>query len=81
MVKGRTMGKLWKAIKAKGSAHYKTGGVEPLDLIRAGDMLHDKAVADVIKYAYRNRRAMNRPVNPLDIEKIRHCADIMELFV
>ena len=81
MVKKGTMDKLWKAIKAKGSAHYKGAEVEPLDLIKAGGMLQDKAVADLIKYAYRNRRERGVKVNPVDIEKIRHCADIMELFV
>jgi len=71
---------LWKAIKAKGSAHYKTGGVEPIDLIKAGEMLQDKAVSDIIKYAYRNRRSTGKPVNPEDIEKIKHYASMLELF-
>jgi hypothetical protein len=80
MVKRRTMDKLWKAIKAKGSAHYKGAEVEPLDLIKAGGMLQDKAVSDIIKYAYRNRRSTGKPVNPEDIEKIKHYASMLELF-
>jgi len=43
-------------------------------------MLQDKAISDIIKYAYRNRRATGKPVNPVDIEKIKHYADMLELF-
>ena len=77
---GTNVDKLWKAIKAKGSAHYKGAEVEPLDLIKAGEMLQDKAISDIIKYAYRNRRELKKKVNPTDLKKIRHYTDMLELF-
>ena len=58
-----------------GSEHYKTGGVEPFDLYRAGGMMRDFCAASIIKYAFRNRRALGKPVNPKDIKKIKHYAD------
>lgn len=54
----------WVELKKDGSAHYKTGGVEPIDLYIAGDMLRDGVLKDVIKYAFRSRRELN-----LDKEK------------
>ena len=71
------MSQEWDKIKLEGSEHYKTGGVEPIDLFRDGDMLRDFAVANIIKYAYRNRRALGQPVNIKDIEKIKHYADML----
>ncbi len=50
----------WESLKKKqGSKHYKTGGTEPVDLYRAGDMLKDFALCSIIKYAFRSRREMN----------------------
>jgi hypothetical protein len=72
--------KTWKELKEKGSEHYKSGRVqstEPIDLIRSGDMLRDKALSDIIKYAYRNRRAVRKKVNPSDMEKIVHYAELI----
>jgi hypothetical protein len=48
----------WQKLKQQGSEHYKTGDVEPIDLYVAGNMFHDKACSDIIKYAYRSRREM-----------------------
>lgn len=64
------------ALREDGSDHYKTGGVEPIDLYLAGGMLRDKALADIIKYAFRNRRTSGRPFNPSDMAKIEHCAKL-----
>lgn len=74
------MGALWEEIKKKGSPHYKGGKVEPIDLILEGGMLWDKAIADIIKYAYRNRRELGHRVNPLDVEKLRHCVDMLKMY-
>jgi hypothetical protein len=51
------MSKDWTKLKENGSAHYKTGGVEPVDLYLAGDMFEDFALCSIIKYAFRSRRA------------------------
>jgi len=64
-----------KVDKWEGSEHYKTGGVEPFDLYRAGDIMRDFCVASIIKYAFRNRRSLETPVNEKDIKKIKHYAD------
>ncbi|MEA3421669.1 MAG: DUF3310 domain-containing protein [Acidobacteriota bacterium] len=70
----------WKEIKQQGSGHYKTGDVEPIDLFKSGGILWDKVIADIIKYAYRNRRELKEPVRLKDIEKIKHCADMLNVF-
>jgi hypothetical protein len=36
MEKTYTEIKSWETLKQEGSQHYKTGGVEPIDLYRAG---------------------------------------------
>jgi len=62
--------------KWTGSDHYKTqNGVEPFDLYKSGDMMQDMCVCSIIKYAFRNRRELGKPVNPKDIKKIKHYAD------
>jgi len=66
--------------KWEGSAHYRTGGVEPLDLYRDGGLLWDFAVANIIKYAFRNRRELGKPVNPKDIKKIKDYADRLKVY-
>ena len=42
-------------MKSQGSAHYKTGGVEPIDLYCAGGMFRHFAICSIIKYAFRLR--------------------------
>ena len=64
----------WEDIKNKGSAHYKTGRVEPIDLIKDGGMLQAFAVASIIKYAFRNREGQ---ISKKDMEKIKHYADML----
>jgi hypothetical protein len=49
----------WDALKQQGSSHYKTGGVEPIDLYLAGGMMQDVGCGAIIKYAFRNRREAN----------------------
>jgi hypothetical protein len=67
----------WKDIKSNGSQHYKSGSVEPLDLLKEGGILRDKAIGDIIKYAYRNRREVRRRINISDMNKIIHYAQIL----
>ena len=56
----------WSALKDQGSDHYKTGGVEPIDLYRAGGMFADFALCSIIKYAFRQRESLNAR----DLDKI-----------
>lgn len=56
----------WTQLKEHGSEHYKTGGVEPVDLYLAGGMFTHFALASIIKYAFRQR---NNP-NHRDLDKI-----------
>ena len=60
----------WDELKKEGSEHYKTGGVEPVDLYIAGGMFRDFALCSIIKYAFRNRAATERTINPNDLDKI-----------
>lgn len=46
----------WQRLKQNGSEHYRTGGIEPLDLYVAGDMFQDFALSSIIKYAFRSRK-------------------------
>jgi len=63
----------------KGNEAYKTKkGVEPLDLFEAGDMLRDFALANIMKYAFRNRRELNKPLSIRDLEKIIHYCEILK---
>jgi hypothetical protein len=50
--------KTWNELKQNGSEHYKTGGIEPVDLYSAGNMFHDFALCSIMKYAFRSRREM-----------------------
>lgn len=56
----------WENLKAQGSAHYKTGGVEPVDLYLAGGMFEEFALCSIIKYAFRQRMGLNSR----DLDKI-----------
>ena len=71
----------WEAIKQRGSGHYKSSGIEPIDLYKDGGMLWDFAIASIIKYAYRNRKDSGNPASSKDIEKIKHYADMLILYV
>jgi hypothetical protein len=79
--KGETIVNLkWQEVKQSGSGHYKTGTAEPIDLMKAGGMLHDKCASDIMKYAYRNRREANTIGTEKfisDMHKIQHCAEIL----
>jgi hypothetical protein len=59
----------WEELKANGSDHYKTGGIEPIDLYRDAGMLRHFALCSIMKYAFRNRNAEN-PISHKDMDKI-----------
>jgi hypothetical protein len=47
-------------LKQSGSEHYKTGGVEPVDLYKAGGMFEYFALCSIIKYAFRSKDLMKK---------------------
>jgi hypothetical protein len=65
----------WDKLKRKGSAHYKSGGIEPIDLYKdlqpnpSLNALQVKGLTDIIKYAY---RMLSLGMNDKDIDKIDH---------
>lgn len=71
----------WDALKHRGSQHYKTGGVEPIDLYKSAkphpqyNAFDVKALTDIIKYAY---RLLTRGYLASDVEKIRHYIDLFD---
>lgn len=66
----------WKEIKSVGSDHYKTEGVEPIDLIKDLGLLRNFAIANIIKYASRN--ACRPDVKVKDMNKIIHYAEMLK---
>ena len=60
-------------IKNHGSQHYKTGGIEPIDLYESAGMLKHFALGNIIKYAFRNREVVCKK----DMEKIIHYASML----
>ena len=71
----------WKDLKRKGSGHYKSLTIEPIDLYKAGGILHDFAIGSIIKYAFRNRSKLSRlDIDGLsipDMKKIIHYAEML----
>lgn len=69
-----------KGIKEQGSDHYKTGGVEPIDLYESGRMLQDWAIGEIISHAFRNRREVlvkRTPKFVEDMKKIKNYCDFL----
>lgn len=76
----------WEEIKNKGSLHYKTGEVEPIDLFKAGDILWDWCIGEIIAKAYRihhNRPVIHdlAPYIAKDLDKIIHYAEMLKVVV
>lgn len=69
----------WAKLKQDGSEHYKSGGVEPIDLYKAGNMFHDFACASIIKYAFRSRKEIELGKEALlnNMNKIIHYAKLL----
>lgn len=74
MEKNKTQrNKQWEKLKKKGSSHYKTGGVEPIDLYLAARAFRSFALCSIIKYAFRNLLTGtpgNEAVKNADMNKI-----------
>ena len=72
----------WTGIKQRGSAHYKTGQIEVIDLLKdltihpSLTALQAKALMDNIKYSYRQ---LQRGYLKSDCEKIKHYTDMVEV--
>lgn len=69
----------WKDIKKDGQPAFKTGEVEPIDLYKAGNILHDGLVWNMIKLAYRSRRELNISLEDMvhNMTEVIHYANIM----
>lgn len=65
----------WEDLKNKGSDHYKTGKIEPIDLYRSSGMLRHFALGNIIKYAFRN--ALSEKINLNDLKKIIHYSELL----
>jgi hypothetical protein len=59
----------WDELKLHGSAHYQTGGIEPIDLYRSAGLFRTWAIVEIIQHAFRNRN-VEIPLNVKDFEKI-----------
>jgi hypothetical protein len=71
--------KTWQELKQQGSLHYKTDGVEPIDLYRDKGAFRAFALCNIIKYATRNfgNSPMDNPVKMQDMEKIIHYTELL----
>lgn len=68
----------WEDLKLQGSEHYKSNTIEPIDLYKAGGILHNFAIGSIIKYAYRNRTGVSRLRSVIaDMQKIIHYAEMV----
>jgi hypothetical protein len=65
----------WDELKQRGSGHYKSSGVEPIDLYRSLGLFNDFALASIIKYAARQKQ---KGLNESDISKIIHYAELLK---
>jgi hypothetical protein len=74
----------WTDIKQSGSAHYRNGDTQPIDLLRdvqphqSLTCLGIKALSDCIKYAF---RMITKGINESDCDKIIHYATIAKWYV
>lgn len=73
----------WEDLKKRGSEHYKTGDIEPIDLFKSVPvhalhpsltLLDAKALTDCIKYSY---RMLTKGASKSDCDKIRHYIDMV----
>jgi len=71
--------KTWEELKQQGSKHYKTGGIEPIDLYRELGIFRGFALSSIIKYAARNvgKGPDENPVSTKDMQKIIHYAELL----
>jgi hypothetical protein len=64
----------WDRAKTQGSAHYRAGDTQPIDLYREAGAFTPFALCSIIKYAY---RCLVRGVQDSDLVKIRHYAGLL----
>ena len=71
--------KTWDELKKEGSLHYKSVGVEPIDLYRDKGAFRDFALCSIVKYAARNMGSglLADPVKNKDLRKIIHYAELL----
>lgn len=65
--------KTWEQLKTEGSLHYR-GLVQPIDIYRSKGVFIPFALCSIAKYAVRN---MGKEINPKDMEKIKHYAELI----
>jgi hypothetical protein len=74
--------KTWDELKKGGSEHYKTGGVEPIDLYRAKGILKSFGLGSITKYAARNMDQYRGDEKFIeDMNKIIHYAELLKACV
>lgn len=66
----------WEDLKNKGSDHYKTGKIEPIDLYKSSGMLRHFVLGNIIKYSFRNTD-LSKPINKSDLQKVIHYAELL----
>ena len=67
----------WEQLKQEGSEHYKTGGVEPIDLYRSLSPIafHHWVIQEISQHALRNLEPSDRIES--DMEKVIHYARLV----
>lgn len=65
--KGRTY------CQTEGSAHYKDGDIEPLDLMLSKGIIEDFCIGNIVKYAIRFKKTRNLE----DLKKVSDYAHIL----
>jgi hypothetical protein len=84
----------WDKLKQKGSLSYKTG-VEPIDLFKAGEMIWDWCLGEIIAKAYRSREDFSWSIDEIgnvykvsqpgevlkDLEEIIHHAEMLKAVI
>jgi len=70
----------WNIAKIAGSDHYKTGGVEPIDLYKAGGYFEHFAICNIIKYAFRCGKRSNAE-KITDLNKVIHYAILLKAHI
>lgn len=68
----------WNELKRKGSAHYKTGGIQPIDLYLAMDPegFRSWAIFEITSHALRNLVPREKILE--DLDKIIHYAELLK---
>lgn len=72
--------KTWEEIKEMGQKHYKTGGVEQIDLFKADGSLHDWCINEIRAKAARNIKSRHTEFAKFieDMDEIIHSAEMLK---